>query len=168
VGVYPAPRHAASTAGGVARRAARFASLYNRGTTRGEPLGTIRIPRIGLKMVFVQGTGAAQLRQGPAHYVNTSMPGQPGTVGIAGHRTTYLAPFHDLDQLRRGDPIELDTPYGTFTYAVEGQAVVAPTYVNILDPSWTTQRLVLTSCHPLRSAAERIVVVARLRNMKVI
>jgi sortase A len=127
----------------------------------GDALGRIQIPKIGASFVMVQGTEPGDLRQGPGHYVDTPLPGEPGTVAVAGHRTTYLAPFRDIDQLKRGDQIRLRMPYGQFTYEVERQQIVAPT------ATWVTHRvgydrLVLTACHPLYSAAQRIVVFARL------
>jgi len=111
--------------------------------------------------VFVEGTAAPDLRRGPGHYPATPLPGQRGTVAIAGHRTTYGAPFHDVDQLRRGDRIELDMPYGRFTYRVERLRIVKPTAVEVTD-AVGYDRLVLSACHPLYSAAQRIIVFARL------
>jgi sortase A len=111
--------------------------------------------------VFVQGTGAADLRRGPGHYPATPLPGMRGTVAIAGHRTTYGAPFHDVDDLRRGDAIELAMPYGHFTYRVERTRIVAPTATEVTGPVGY-DRLVLSACHPLYSAAQRIIVFARL------
>jgi sortase A len=119
------------------------------------------IPRIGAKFVFVKGTASPDLRKGPGHYLDTALPGQAGTVGIAGHRTTYLAPFRNVDDLDRGDQIELRMPYGTFGYTVAGTKIVSPRDVSVLrhrSGDW----LVLTACHPLYSAAKRIVVSARL------
>jgi sortase A len=127
----------------------------------GAPIGRIRAGRIGLDDVVVHGTGSGDLRQGPGHYPDTPLPGARGTVAVAGHRTTYGAPFRRLDQLDRGDRIEMVMPYGRFTYRVERTRIVEPT------ATWVTRRvdhdrLVLTACHPLYSAAQRIVVFARL------
>ena len=72
--------------------------------------------------MIVQGTDAGDLREGPGHYVNTPLPGEPGTVALAGHRTTFLAPFRDIDQLKRTDPIHVQMPYGDFIYSVETHA----------------------------------------------
>jgi sortase A len=130
-------------------------------TAGGKPLGELRIPRIDARFVVVQGTGSGALRRGPGHYIGTALPGQPGTVGIAGHRTTYGAPFRHLDALRRGDPITFTMPYGRFTYRVEGTRIVKPQDVSTLQ-AIGRQRLVLTACHPLYSAAQRLVVIARL------
>ena len=111
--------------------------------------------------MFVEGTGAGDLRKGPGHYPATPLPGQRGTVAIAGHRTTYGAPFHDIDDLDAGDRIEVEMPYGLFHYRVERTRIVEPT------ATWVTRRvdhdqLVLSACHPLYSAAKRIIVFARL------
>jgi sortase A len=141
------------------RRLPFAARALARRSDPGDPLGRIVIPSIGVKDVFVEGTGTADLRTGPGHYPATPLPGQRGTVAIAGHRTTYGAPFHDLDDLDKGDRIELRMPYGRFEYRVERTRIVAPT------ATWVTNRvdhdrLILSACHPLYSAAQRIVVFA--------
>jgi sortase A len=143
------------------RRLAFAARTLGRRSGPGDPLGRIRMPAIGVSDVFVAGTAAGDLRRGPGHYPATPLPGQRGTVGIAGHRTTYGAPFHDLDGLDRGDSIELTMPYGRFTYRVERTRIVPPTAVWVTDRV-DHDRLVLSACHPLYSAAQRIVVFARL------
>jgi sortase A len=143
------------------RRLAFSARSLRRRSAPGEALGRLRMPSIGASDVFVEGTGAGDLRKGPGHYPATVLPGQRGTVAIAGHRTTYGAPFHDLDDLDPGDRIRIEMPYGRFTYEVERSRIVPPT------ATWVTRResfdrLVLSACHPLYSAAQRIVVFARL------
>lgn len=143
------------------RRLAFAARALKRRSEPGDPLGRIRMPRIGVSEVFVEGTGTADLRKGPGHYPATPLPGQRGTVGIAGHRTTYGAPFHDIDDLRQGDRIELAMPYGRFTYRVERTRIVPPTATEVTDRVGY-DRLILSACHPLYSAAKRIVVFARL------
>jgi sortase A len=130
-------------------------------TTSGKPLGELRIPRLDAHFVVVQGTGSGSLRRGPGHYYGTPLPGQTGTVGIAGHRTTYGAPFRHLDALRRGDAITVRLPYGTFRYAVQDRRIVQPRDLSVLRRVGH-DRLVLSACHPLFSAARRIVVLARL------
>jgi len=127
----------------------------------GGPVGRIKVGKIGLDEVVVQGTGTGDLRRGPGHYPDTPLPGQRGTVAIAGHRTTYGAPFHDVDDLRRGDAIVLAMPYGRFTYRVQRTRIVEPTATEVTDPVGY-DRLVLSACHPLYSAAQRIIVFARL------
>ena len=137
------------------------ARALGRRSEPGDPLGRIRIPSIGVSDVFVEGTGTAELRKGPGHYPATPLPGQRGTVAIAGHRTTYGAPFHNLDDLDRGDRIELVMPYGRFEYRVERSRIVPPTELSVTDRV-DHDRLVLSACHPLYSAAQRIVVFAKL------
>jgi sortase A len=133
-------------------------------TTRaGKPLGKLQIARIHATYVVVQGTRASSLAKGPGHYSGTALPGADGTTGIAGHRTTYGAPFRHIDALRRGDAITVTMPYGRFVYRVEGLKIVKPSDAAVLQSATTTTpRLVLTACHPLYSAAQRIVAVARL------
>jgi sortase A len=143
------------------RRRSFLARALQRRVGTGEALGRIRIKRMGIDFVMVQGTDPGDLREGPGHYPGTPLPGLRGTVAVAGHRTTYLAPFRNVDQLRAGDPIVLEMPYGSFTYRVQETRIVEPTAL------WVTrnvgyQRLVLSACHPLFSASKRIVVFARL------
>ena len=126
-----------------------------------EAIGRIEIPRIDLDIVVVQGTDTASLQKGPGHYKATSIPGQPGTVAIAGHRTTYLAPFRQIDEIEDGDEIRIEMPYGAFTYVVEKHEIVDPGQVEIIEPVGY-ERLVLTACHPLYSAAQRYAVFAKL------
>jgi sortase A len=126
----------------------------------------VRIPSIGADFVLVEGTSTASLRSGPGHYPMTMLPGEGGTVGIAGHRTTYLAPFRHIDELRAGQRIVLDLPYGRFTYAVQGTAIVTPDRAEVLRSAPGKSRLVLTACHPLSSSARRIVVWASLHDAR--
>jgi sortase A len=143
------------------RRIAFLARLLRRTAGRGDAVGRIRIPRIKANFVVVDGTDTASLRKGPGIYDDVPFPGAPGTTAIAGHRTTYLAPFRKIDELRRGDEITLEMPYGRLTYEVEKQRIVAPTEVSVVKRVGY-DRLVLSACHPLYSAARRIVVFARL------
>jgi sortase A len=147
------------------KRIAFLARAARRDAQAGEPIGRIEIPSIGARFVVVEGTDAGSLRRGPGHYPATAFPGLGQTVAIAGHRTTYLAPFHDIDELRRGQSIVLEMPYGRFAYAVQQVRIVSP------DALWITRnagydRLVLSACHPLYSAAKRIVVFAHLRSVR--
>jgi sortase A len=127
----------------------------------GEPVGTLVIPEIGVDQVVVQGTGTAQLAAGPGHYPGTALPGQAGNAAIAGHRTTHGRPFYNLQNLAPGDPLTVTTVQGTFRYSVVRSEVVAPTDIAVLDPS-PVPELTLTTCTPRFSAAQRLVVVARL------
>jgi sortase A len=127
---------------------------------RGDAIGKIELPTLGRSYFMVEGTDTASLRKGPGHYPETPLPGERGTVAVAGHRTTYLAPFREIDELRRGDRVVASMPYGRFLYRVERTRIVSPTAL------WVKRRvrhdrLILTACHPLYSAAQRIVVFAR-------
>jgi sortase A len=145
------------------RKIAFLARIARRTAKTGEPIGRIHIPKIGADFVVVQGTDGASLRKGPGHYPGTSFPGLGATVAIAGHRTTYLAPFRNVNDLKPNDQIVLEMPYGRFTYAVEKTQIVPPTQVSVTrDVGY--ERLVLSACHPLYSAAKRIIVFARLRS----
>lgn len=127
----------------------------------GDPVGILSIPKISLSMVVVEGTDAEQLRAGPGHYPGTPLPGESGNVAIAGHRTTYLHPFYNLDGLAPGDPIDILTAQGWFVYKVTGSQVVAPTDVAVVAPT-PTPTLTLTTCNPRYSASQRLVVQAAL------
>jgi sortase A len=128
----------------------------------GDALGRIEAPGMdGLNMVFVQGTDESSLELGPGHYPETAMPGQGKTVAIAGHRTTYLAPFRHIDSMVAGDKITLKMPYGTFIYSVQKTEIVDPTDVGIIHDTGY-ERLVLSACNPVYSAAQRYIVFARL------
>jgi sortase A len=142
-------------------RLAAAARAFSRSGRDGAAVADLRIPRIGLHAIVVRGTAADDLREGPGLLDGTALPGQHGTTAIAGHRTTYGAPFRHLDDLRPGDTIGLRLPYGTFSYAVEGTRVVDPGDLSVLRRVHH-DRLVLSACHPLFSAARRIVVLARL------
>jgi sortase A len=143
------------------RRLAFRARVLDRRAEPGDPLGRIAMPKIGVSEVFVEGTGSGELRTGPGHYPETPLPGERGTVAIAGHRTTYGAPFRRIDRLEQGDRIELRMPYGRFVYRVERTRIVPPTETSVVDRV-DHDRLVLSACHPLYSAAKRIIVFARL------
>lgn len=127
----------------------------------GDPVGILSIPKISLSMVVVEGTDAQQLRAGPGHYPGTPLPGQAGNAAIAGHRTTYLHPFYDLDALVPGDSIDILTAQGWFVYRVTGSQAVAPTDVAVVAPT-PTPVLTLTTCNPRYSASQRLVVQAAL------
>jgi sortase A len=137
------------------------ARRFRRELRRGDAVARIELPSLKRRYVVVEGTDTATLRRGPAHYPATALPGEGRTVAVAGHRTTYGAPFRTIDRLRRGDRITLTLPYGRFTYRVEQQRIVAPSATHVVRDVGR-ERLVLTACHPLYSAAKRIVVFASL------
>lgn len=161
----PVQRRVLARLGDDRRRIAFLARVARRDAQDGEPFGRIRIPEIGLDTVVVNGTDPADLRKGPGHYPDTTFPGLEGTVAIAGHRTTYGAPFRKVDELTGGEEIVVEMPYGRFVYRVEKQQIVKP------DALWVKrdvgyERLVLSACHPEYSAAERIIIFARLESMQ--
>ena len=134
----------------------------------GAVVGRLDIPRMGLKAAIVQGVDVNDLQKGPGHYPDTPYPGQKGNASIAGHRTTYGAPFSNIDDLLVGDKITVTTAQGVFTYAVMAQPdgtahqIVSPDRVDVLDDKGDN-RLTLTACHPKYSASQRIIVVAILQ-----
>lgn len=144
-------------------RMAFLAQRLRQQTPGGHALGRIEIPHIGISFTFVQNTDESSLSKGPGHYADTVLPGEHGTVAIAGHRTTYLAPFRHIDSLRSGDRVLLNMPYGQFVYRVESSRVVLPSDVAVIRRE-QHDRVVLTACTPLFSAAKRIVVSARLES----
>ena len=128
----------------------------------GSPVGFLTIPKIGLDhAVVIEGTGTDDLRQGPGHYLGTPLPGEAGNAAIAGHRTTYGAPFYNLDRLALGDPIYVQTIQGSFTYTVENSQVVSPSDSAVVSDT-TKNELTLTTCNPRFSASTRLIVHANL------
>ncbi|HJS27426.1 MAG TPA: sortase [Actinomycetota bacterium] len=131
----------------------------------GDAVAIIRIPRIEIDLVVVEGTGTESLKKGPGHYTDTAYPwDDTGRVGIAGHRTTYGAPFWSLNELRAGDPIVLATEYGVFEYRVRRRVITPPSGI-LPSGAWVLDQteqptLVLTTCNPRFSAAERLIVIA--------
>ena len=127
---------------------------------KGDAIGKIEIPSIHVSRFVVEGTDTASLRKGPGHYPSTPLPGERGTAAIAGHRTTYGAPFRRLDKLRRGQAVMVDMPQGRFVYRVQRTRVVDDQDLSVLRKK-SYDRLVLSACHPLYSAAQRIIAIAR-------
>jgi sortase A len=156
-------RRALAAIKSVSERIAYLARQERGAVKTGDAIGTIELPNIGTFTV-VQGTDDATLEKGPGHYPQTAFPGVGQTVAIAGHRTTYLAPFRHLNSLKPGQHIVLTMRYARFTYTVQ--------YSRIVDPTawWITrnvgyERLVLSACNPLYSASQRIVAFARLQQV---
>lgn len=147
----------AYAAAGSQRAAARAYRLHSH---LGEAMGRIVVPRLGLDAVVVDGTGEAQLALGPGFYRGDDLPGEGGLVYVAGHRTTYGAPFSHIERLRRGDRIALVMPYGRFVYRVTGHRIVGAHDIAVLR-SRGTEQLILQSCHPRFSATHRYLVYAR-------
>ena len=144
---------------------AASAERYRDGEIKsGEALTRLEIPRLDVDVMVVEGTSLAALKAGAGHYPKTPLPGEPGNVAIAGHRTTYGKPFNRMDELKRGDRVILTTPLGRHVYEIE-------TSPRVVEPDdWSVIRrfprkgsfLTLTSCHPEGSADYRISVRARL------
>jgi sortase A len=156
-------RRALAAIKSVRERVAYLARQERRAVRTGDAIGTIQLPNIGTYTV-VQGTDDTTLQKGPGHYPQTAFPGLGQTVAIAGHRTTYLAPFRHLDAVKPGQRIVLTLRYARFTYTAQ--------YTRIVNPTawWITRnvgydRLVLSACNPLYSASQRIVVFGRLVQM---
>jgi sortase A len=139
----------------------RAARLYRVRSRRGQALGRLRIPRMGLNMIFVNGTDHETLKKGPGRDLRTFMPGENRLVYIAGHRTTYLAPFSRIDSLRPGDRVTLEVPYGTFIYSVTRHRIVVSTNLSVLR-SPRHELLELQACHPRFFASHRYIAYARL------
>jgi sortase A len=127
----------------------------------GTATARIQIPKIGVDKIVVEGVSLTDLKKGPGHYPESPLPGQEGNAAIAGHRTTYGAPFNRIDELEPGDEITVQTIQGSFTYVMTEQLIVSPTQVEVLEDQGDN-RLTLTACHPKFSARQRIVVVATL------
>jgi sortase A len=144
------------------KRIAFLARELQRHAAQGSAVGRIHIPRIAANFVVVNGTSTADLTKGPGIYPQTRFPSVSGTTAIAGHRTTYLAPFRHVDALRKGDRILLNMPYARFTYTVIGHRIVNPSDFGAAVNGVGYSRLVLSACTPLYSAAQRILVFARL------
>jgi sortase A len=161
----PVDMHALVSVTSQKDRIAYLARREARQVSTGDAVGRISIPKIDASYDVVQGTDASSLEKGPGHYPATALPGVGQTVAIAGHRTTYLAPFRHIDELKPGDRIMLTMPYARFTYVVQYHRIVMPTAL------WVTKdvgydRLVLSACNPLYSAAQRIIVFAKLSQVQ--
>jgi sortase A len=138
---------------------------FSRQVSAGQAIGRIEIPRIGVSKVIVNGTDwASDLSRGPGRYPQSSWPGLGRVTAIAGHRTTFGAPFRNINELGRGDRIRLLMPYGTFTYRVFAHEVVPSNDWSILRKRGF-DTLVLSACHPLYSASHRWIVFARLASV---
>lgn len=161
---------AAPTAAAAPRAAARSkpspaavkanAARYREMAATGEPVGRIDVPRLGINMIVVAGTDHESLKKGPGWDARTFMPGGGKLVYIAGHRTTYGAPFAHIDRLHKGDLVEIVVPYGHFRYRVTRSVIVPSNDLGRLE-SRGSEVLALQACHPRFSARERYIVYAR-------
>jgi sortase A len=143
------------------KAARKLADAFEDDLETGNGIGRIDAPGMGLEAVIVEGTDTSTLQKGPGRYPETALPGQGKTIGIAGHRTTYLASFREIDEIEAGEEITVEMPYARFTYVVSNAKIVEPSQTGVLG-NVGGERLVLTTCHPEYSAAERYVLVARL------
>jgi sortase A len=158
---YRPPRGGPADLAAERRRIAAEAAQFRREAGRGQAIGRIRIGRIGLNMVLVNGTDHDSLAKGPGRDTRSYMPGQNRLVYIAGHRTTYLAPFSHIDAIRAGDTIRLELPYATFLYRATGHRIVGASDLAVLR-SPRHELLELQACHPRFFATHRYIVYAQL------
>ena len=144
---------------------AREARLYRLRSQRGQAIGRIRVPELGLNMILVDGTDHDSLTKGPGRDRRTYMPGEGQLVYIAGHRTTYLAPFAHIEHLARGDSVTLEMPYGTFLYRVFRHEIVGANDLAVLR-SHGHEVVALQACHPRFFASHRYIAYARLARVE--
>jgi sortase A len=162
-------RRTAAGAGGsspaaAARQLASEGARYRLQLQEGEPVGRLKVPRLGLNVLVVNGTGDGTLTKGPGRYrgpLPAFMPGEGELVYVAGHRTTYLAPFAHIDRLRAGDRVVFELPYATFHYAVSRHVIVDSDDVSVLR-SRHREMLALQACHPRFFASHRYIAYAKL------
>ena len=142
------------------RRIRRAAERYRKQLERGDAVGRITVPRLGLEAIVVEGTDGATLTKGPGRYTKSYVPGEGELIYIAGHRTTYGAPLAKIDRLKRGDDVTLTVPYGTFVYRVTGRAIVPADDIERLE-SAGREEIALQACHPRFFASQRYIVYAK-------
>jgi sortase A len=155
---------------GVSQAAAKHelraeARRYRAHARPGEAIGRISVPRMGIDMVLVNGTDHDTLMKGPGRDLRTAMPGEGKLVYIAGHRTTYLAPFSHIDQLRKGDRVTLRMPYATLVYSITGSRIVVDSDLSVLK-SHGYEQIALQACHPRFFATHRYIAYARLVSVR--
>ena len=138
----------------------REAKRFRLASDDGDAIARLRVPRLDLNLVVVNGTNASDLRRGPGRHEDTFMPGEGKIVYVAGHRTTYGAPFSDINQLDVGDPITVELPYGSVEYRVTSHRIVDDNDLTVLK-SHGREELVLQACHPRFFASQRYLVYAR-------
>jgi len=157
----PAARKPAVSVESTMRMLAREARRYRRESSRGQAIGRIRVPRLGLNMILVNGTDDATLHKGPGRDLRTYMPGEGQLIYIAGHRTTYLAPFAHIEKLRMGDYVVLEVPYAVLRYRVFRHVIVGSNDLAVLH-SHGREVVALQACHPRFFATHRYIVYGRL------
>ncbi len=142
------------------QRIQHAATRYREQLHRGDAVGRLHVPQLGLDDILVEGTDHASLTKGPGRYTRSYVPGEGQLIYIAGHRTTYGAPLAHIDRLEKGDEVRLEMPYGTFTYKVSGHVIVPADDVERLQ-SDGREEIALQACHPRFFATERYIVYAR-------
>jgi sortase A len=147
------------------RTIAREARAYRLESHRGQAIGRIRVPRLGVNMILVNGTDHDSLKKGPGRDLRTYMPGEGQLIYIAGHRTTYLAPFANIDSLRRGDWVILEVPYATFEYRIFRHVIVPSGDLAVLK-SHGREVVALQACHPRFFASHRYIAYGRLARVE--
>jgi len=160
----PAARSQASLAAAL-RTISREARRYRLESRRGEAIGRIRVPRLHLNMILVNGTDHDSLKKGPGRDLRTYMPGEGQLIYIAGHRTTYLAPFAHIDSLRPGDLVVLEVPYATFRYRIFRHVIVPSDDLAVLR-SHGREVVALQACHPRFFASHRYIAYGRLARVE--
>lgn len=141
------------------------AKAYRASLATGDAVARLRVPRLDLNAIVVEGTGAADLRRGPGRDERTFMPGEGELSYVAGHRTTFGAPFAHIDRMRPGDIATIEMPYATLTYRVTGYRIVPDTQLSVLETRGRDE-LVLQACHPRFFAKERYIVYASLASIR--
>lgn len=142
----------------------RSAVAYRTKTGVGDPIGRLVVPRLGLRVWVVLGTDTESLKKGPGLHPPTGFPGQGRLTYVAGHRTTYGAPFSDIDKLKPGDPVTFEVPYGTFRYVVTGHRIVRANQLEVLQ-SRGREEIALQACWPRFFASHRYIAYAKLERV---
>jgi len=154
------PDRAVASPAEIRRGLRRDALAWRQASERGDAIARLRIPRLGVNEIVVNGTDSGTLKRGPGRYLGSGMPGEGKLVYIAGHRTTYGAPFSHIERLERGDPVYVELPYGTIEYVVTGHRIVPATQLSALR-SRGFEQLALQACHPRFFASERYIAYAK-------
>jgi len=152
----PTPRPAVETPS-----QAKLAAKYRQRTDTGDPIGRLTVPRLNLQIMVVYGTDRETLKKGPGLHPSTGFPGQRFLTYVAGHRTTYGAPFSDIDKLRPGDEVTFEVPYGTYSYEVVGHRIVRDDQIEVLEGRGR-EELALQACWPRFFATHRYIAYAKL------
>ena len=154
--IAPTPRPAVETPS-----QAKLAAKYRKRTDTGDPIGRLTVPRLHLEIMVVYGTDKETLKKGPGLHPSTGFPGQKFLTYVAGHRTTYGAPFSDIDKLRPGDDVTFEVPYGTYRYEVVGHRIVRDDQIEVLKGRGR-EELALQACWPRFFASHRYIAYAKL------